>query len=107
MTPNEAEGGLGSVEEAFAGESAGSYGDHRLVDVISYSCRVLLHSEKYFDSFSLVVLKDVVEKEVGREYQKEASQSRYYRQMGKEIPLSECLKGYERQSQSAASEKYP
>ena len=72
---NETVGGLGAVEITLSEKSSGAYGYFGLVYVISHTGRVFLHTEQNLDSFPLVVLKDVIEKEVCRKYQQKTGQS--------------------------------
>ena len=74
---NEAVCGLGAVEIAFSEESARTDRNHGLIHVVTDSGRVFFHTQKHFDTLSLMVLKHFVEDEVGREHQNDAC---YHRQ---------------------------
>ena len=67
---HESEGGLGPAQKAFAVESAGTDGDHALVDIVADTCRILFHPQQHLDSLALMILKDVVEYELGREHER-------------------------------------
>ena len=63
---DKSECGLCALEVAFSGKSSRTYGNHRLVHVVTHTCGVVFHSEKHFYSAALVVLEYIVEYEVHR-----------------------------------------
>ena len=70
---NETERSLCSVEITLSCESSRTDRNHRLIHVISHTGRILLHSEKHLDTFALVVLKHIVEKEISRHDKKKST----------------------------------
>ena len=104
---DEAVGGLCAAQVAFAEEASGAYGDLGLVDIVTHSGRVFLHSEQHLYTLSLVVLKHIIEKEIRGEYQQQSGQEGHYRKVGEGVALSECLECHERKGQQHHSEKYP
>ena len=58
--------GLRAVQETLALQSAGAYGNLCLNDIVACAGRVVHHTEKHIDSSALMVLKDMIERDVGR-----------------------------------------
>ena len=69
---NEAEGGLGALEEAFPEKTARTDGNLGLVDIVADAGEILLHAQQHLDAAPLVVLEHMLEDEFRREYQGDA-----------------------------------
>lgn len=78
--------GLRAVHEAFSGEPPGADGDFRLVDVVG-CVAVLLNAEQHADARALVILEDMVQREVGKVEESHAADGEH----GDEEPLRQPL----------------
>ena len=93
---HETERRLCAVEISLSEQTSGTDSDHGLIHIITYTGRIFLHSEKYLDTLSLMILKHIIEKEIGRKDQSDSGNLRQYGQKCESASLSVSLVYHER-----------